>query len=163
MNTVLLITSTVFTGLMAGLFYAWSISVTPGIGRLPDAGYLAAFQAMNRAILNPTFFIPFMGLVLLLPLTTFRLYQAGSGATTSYAFAATALYLIGIMAITVFGNVPLNNTLEVLSIENMTADELATFREGFELKWNRLNWLRTGSSFLALILLVLACLQQLNK
>ena len=52
---MLLIITAVFTGLMAGLFYSWSISVTPGIARLVDKEYLASFQAMNRAIINPLF------------------------------------------------------------------------------------------------------------
>ena len=45
---VLLILAGTATALMAGLFFAWSCSVTNGIARLPDSGYIAAFQAMIR-------------------------------------------------------------------------------------------------------------------
>src|SRR5688572_7893361 len=71
---MLLIITTTITGLMAGLFYAWSISVTPGIGRLGDKEYLASFQAMNRAIVNPVFLICFLGAAVLLPVCTFMEY-----------------------------------------------------------------------------------------
>ena len=56
---MLLVITTTITGLAAGLFYSWSVSVTPGIGRLGDKEYLAAFQAMNRAIINPVFMLCF--------------------------------------------------------------------------------------------------------
>jgi len=51
----------IFTGLSAGLCFTWTNAVTPGIGRLDDLGFLMAFQQMNRAILNPIFFVVFLG------------------------------------------------------------------------------------------------------
>ena len=59
MNTNILLVATLGSGLMAGLFYAWSISVTPGLAKIEDEHYLQAFQKMNRAIINPLFIIPF--------------------------------------------------------------------------------------------------------
>lgn len=66
-NTIILVVTTLSSGLMAGLFYTWSISVTPGLAKVGTENYLQAFQSMNRAILNPAFFIFFMGLVIRLP------------------------------------------------------------------------------------------------
>ncbi len=60
MKTTLLLITTLSTGLMAGLFYSWTISVTPGLARLNDENYLRAFQSMNRAIINPVFLIVFI-------------------------------------------------------------------------------------------------------
>ena len=59
---MLLVITTLLTGLIAGLFYCWSISVTKGLALLPDREYLLAFQQLNRAILNPLFLTAFMGL-----------------------------------------------------------------------------------------------------
>ena len=67
---------------MAGLFYAYACSVNPGLGRLPDTGYLAAMQSINRAILNPFFLLVFMGALIILPLGTWRLFSPP--ATTSF-------------------------------------------------------------------------------
>ena len=145
------------TGLMAGLFYAWSISVKPGIARLSDGEYLAAFQAMNRAILNPAFFLVFFGAALILPVSSYLLYKASAGLSFQLTVAATALYIICVFAVTAAGNVPLNNRLEAFRVEDASTDELRTFRASIEGRWNRLNLIRTICSLAALILLIIAC------
>jgi uncharacterized membrane protein len=106
MNTTILIITTLFSGLMAGLFYSWSISVTPGLAKINDVSYLQAFQSMNRAILNPLFFIFFLGLVLLLPLLSYLTFQTSTGNQFWYVLAATILYFVGIMVVTIGGNIP---------------------------------------------------------
>jgi uncharacterized membrane protein len=63
-NITLIIAATT-TALMAGLFFAWSYSITLGLARLSDEAYIAAMQAGNRTILNPTFYIVFFGVALL--------------------------------------------------------------------------------------------------
>ncbi len=163
MNTIILIITTLSSGLMAGLFYAWSISVTPGLAKVGDENYLLAFQSMNRAILNPAFFIFFMGLAILLPLLSYLYYQTPMGAQFWYIISATILYIVGIMAVTLFGNVPMNNTLEVLQIESMNQEQMASFRLGFESKWNKLNMIRTICSSSAFVSLIIACLQDSGK
>jgi uncharacterized membrane protein len=160
MNTNILIISTLFSGLMAGLFYAWSISVTPGLAKINDGSYLQAFQAMNRAILNPSFFIVFFGLVILLPVLSYLTFQASISNQFWYVILATILYLVGIMGVTIGGNVPLNNALEALQIESMTPEQMDVFRKGFESKWNRLNTFRTISSAITFLLLVIACVRE---
>ena len=50
---VLLTTSVVATGLMAGLFYGWSVSVIPGTRRIPSTDYVSLMQHVNREILTP--------------------------------------------------------------------------------------------------------------
>jgi uncharacterized membrane protein len=160
MNTNILIISTLFSGLMAGLFYAWSISVTPGLAKINDGSYLQAFQAMNRAILNPLFFIVIFGLVILLPLLSYLTFQSSISNQFWYVITATTLYFVGIMGVTIGGNVPLNNALEALQIESMTPEQMDEFRKSFESKWNRLNTIRTISSAITFLLLVIACVRE---
>ncbi len=163
MNTIILILTTLSAGLMAGLFFAWSISVTPGLAKVGNENYLQAFQSMNRAILNPAFFIFFMGLIILLPLLSYLSYRSQVTGQFGYVLAATILYLTGVIAVTFFGNVPLNNTLEVLQIESMQPQQMSDFRLGFEKKWNQLNMIRTICSSLVLVSLIMACLQHAGK
>ncbi len=156
---VLLLLITLFSGLMAGLFFAWSVSVMPGLGRLPDAGFLSAMQAMNRAIQNPAFFLVFMGILALLPATAF-LHRANADRSLFWLLvAATAVYFIGVFGVTAAGNIPLNNALDSLNIPASTATELQAFRARFEGRWNLLNTVRTLASLATFILLVLACLR----
>lgn len=157
MYNIILIITTLFSGLMAGLFYSWSISVTPGLAKINDVSYLQAFQSMNRAILNPLFFGVFFGLVILLPVLSYFSCQNSISNQFWYVILATILYFIGIIGVTIAGNIPLNNSLEALQIESMTPEQMDEFRKGFEIKWNRLNLIRTISSSLTFLLLVTAC------
>jgi uncharacterized membrane protein len=154
---MLLVITTTITGLTAGLFYSWSVSVTPGIGRLGDREYLASFQAMNRAILNPVFMICFLGTAVMLPIATFTNY----GTQRFWLLLGAAIcYLVGVFGLTFIGNIPLNNALDKLNIASSTADQLATFRAQFENKWNTLNHIRSVANTAALVLAILACLKK---
>jgi uncharacterized membrane protein len=159
MNTTVLIISTLFSGLMAGLFYAWSISVTPGLARVNDMNYLQAFQSMNRAILNPVFFIVFMGLPVLLLLLSYLFYSSEISLQFVFVISTTVVYITGVMGVTIFGNIPLNNALESLNIQSMNHEQMTTFRLGFESKWNKLNIIRTICSSLSFLLLIIVCIQ----
>lgn len=154
-NIILVITATL-TALMAGLFYAWSCSVMPGFARLEDREFVSVMQKTNRAILNPVFFVSFLGAPVLLPLSTFLSY--GNSPRFMLLLAATAVYLTGTFGVTVFGNVPMNNALDRFEPETATEEEISKQRANFERRWNNLNTIRTILSTLAVILLVIACL-----
>jgi uncharacterized membrane protein len=156
-NLVLIITATA-TALMAGLFYAFSCSVNLGLARLSNAEYVSAMQSINRAVRNPIFFAAFFGAPMLLPLSTFLHY--GQSMRFRFLLAATVIYLVGVFGVTVFGNIPLNNALDRFNLEAATEEETALPRANFEMRWNNLNTIRTVSSTLAVILLVIACLNQ---
>jgi len=154
-NIILVLTATT-TALMAGLFYAWSCSVMLGFARLSDREFVSAMQATNRAILNPIFFAAFLGAPLFLPISTFLHY--GESPRFALLLAATVIYLIGTFGVTMFGNVPMNNTLDRFDLESATAEEIALQRANFERRWNNLNTIRTVTSTIAVILIVIACL-----
>jgi hypothetical protein len=46
-------------GLMAGLFFAFSVCVMKALTRLPSAEGIAAMQSINVAIINPVFLAAF--------------------------------------------------------------------------------------------------------
>lgn len=152
-NVILVITATL-TALMAGLFYAWSCSVMPGFARLKDREFVAAMQAANRAIQNPVFFAAFFGAPAFLIISTVLFY----GQTPRFwlLLAAAVIYLSGNFGVTVFGNVPLNNTLDAFKMEPATDAETARQRKNFERRWNNLNTIRAAASTLALILVLFA-------
>lgn len=41
------------TGLMAGVFYAYAVSVNLGLAERPDASYVATMNGINEKIQNP--------------------------------------------------------------------------------------------------------------
>ncbi|MBO9586678.1 MAG: DUF1772 domain-containing protein [Flavobacterium sp.] len=158
-NILLIITATL-TALMAGLFFSYSISVTLGLGKLNDKEFLNAMQNINREIQNVPFFICFFGTLLLLPITSFVHYKQKS---FLLLLAATLFYLIGVFAVTVFVNVPLNNTLESFDLTNASNASARQMRNIFENRWNFWNNIRTLSSLCSIFLIIVACVCNSHK
>lgn len=150
-----------FTGLSAGLCFTWSNAVTPGIGRLDDLGYLQSFQQMNRTILNPTFFIVFFA-PLFLNLVSIYLYKNHSSHLLWLLILAGLCYFFGVLLVTVFGNVPLNEMLDKTDLGMASLEDLKQLREKFEVKWNRLHSIRTVTSITSFILLIITLTQNIK-
>ena len=49
------------SGLVAGVFFAFSSFVMRALGRLPESDGIAAMKAINVTVLNPGFFLAFFG------------------------------------------------------------------------------------------------------
>ncbi|MDM1555250.1 DUF1772 domain-containing protein [Chryseobacterium indologenes] len=156
MTTVLLLITAVLTALIAGLFYAYSCSVVLGLGKLSDAEYLKAMQNINREILNPVFFMSFMGAAVLLPVSTF--FLRGEQSVFIFLLLATLAYLIGVFGVTVVGNVPMNDQLDRFDISGSTTEAIKQMRDNFENRWNFLNNIRSVFSVISITLLVCACI-----
>jgi uncharacterized membrane protein len=149
--------ATLTTGLAAGVFYAYAVSVNLGLATQPDASYVATMQAINERIENPLFFASFFGALLLL-LATFAVHfpRPRSGRFWLVALACL-LYVGGGFLLTVFVNVPLNEQLASVATD-ASPGELARARVAYEGPWNFWNGVRTVFSFLAFVALVGACL-----
>ena len=156
-NIILLITATT-TALMAGLFYAYSCSVNLGLGRLPDAEYIAAMQSINRAIQNPVFFISFFGTLILLPLSTYLHFERPPSMRFWFLLIATVIYFIGAFGVTVAGNIPLNDALDRFNLQTASQATIAAQRVLFENRWNNLNTIRTVASTITIVFVIIACL-----
>lgn len=139
------------TGASAGFFYAWADTVTPGLARVGDAAYVETFRAINAAIFSPLFVVVFAGPLVLLALAAVvaRRHRA-AGVTAALAFVAYA----GVVAVTVVGNVPLNDQLALVTATDGPA--LAVARATFEAPWNALNTVRSVLAAGAFALAVLA-------
>ncbi|KAB8155154.1 DUF1772 domain-containing protein [Kordia sp. TARA_039_SRF] len=152
---IVVVIAIVLTGLSAGLCFTWTNAVTPGIGRLDNVGYLQAFQAMNRAIINPTFLVVFFG-AFIAQLVSVFLWKNASSTILLLLIAATLLYFFGLVIVTIFGNVPLNELLDKTNLATASAEELQQLRTKFEVRWNRFHFIRTLTSTLSFGSLVIA-------
>lgn len=153
-KSMTLLAAVLLTGLSAGLFYAWAVSVIPGTRKVTDMVYLETMQSINRAILNPAFFLIFFGSLLLLIVSTIQQYQ--TGLSFWLMLAGALIYLIGTFGVTAFGNVPLNNTLDALKLSELNSVQMLNSRSQYEGLWNRLHMIRTVCSVLAFLLSLLA-------
>ena len=159
-KSITLFSAILLTGLSAGLFYAWAVSVIPGTKKVTDMVYLEVMQSINRAILNPAFFLIFFGSLLLLVVSTIQQFQ--NGITFWVLLAATLTYLFGTFGVTSLGNVPLNDSLDILELAELSADLISKTRQQYEVKWNKLHMIRTVFSVLSFLLSLLSLFTQVR-
>jgi uncharacterized membrane protein len=143
-------------GFSAGFFYSWEVSVIPGTSRVSNLSYLETMQQINRAILNPKFFLRFFGSLIFLVLSSYLHYRDAINSAFWLMLLATIAYLFGTFGVTAFGNVPLNDALDAINLQQLNSTQLEDIRLSYESKWNRLHTIRTLFSMLSFSLALLA-------
>ena len=144
-------------GLMAGVFYAYAVSVNLGLAEQPDASYVATMNEINEKIQNPLFFPSFFGAILFpIAALVVHLPHRRSG-RFRLIFLACALYVGGSFLVTALANVPLNEELALVAAD-APAGELARARAAYEGPWNFWNAVRVLFSVAAFVALIGACL-----
>ncbi|WP_143309047.1 anthrone oxygenase family protein [Chitinophaga vietnamensis] len=144
------------TALMAGLFYGFSVAVNPGLGMLTDQQYIAAFQAINIAIINPAFMFCFLGAGAFLVWATVAHRRSPR---FRWLLIATLLYVIGVLFITSAFNVPMNDAIAKFQLAGATPQQMAAARTQFEGPWNGWHTVRTWANILAALACIIAVLQ----
>ncbi|MFW2380955.1 MAG: DUF1772 domain-containing protein [Acidimicrobiales bacterium] len=157
-RALFVIAAIVVAGLMAGLLFGWLVSVIPGTSRVDDRTYVQTMQRINVAIINPAFVIPFMLTPLFLAGAAMLEYRVGNQRRGTALGAGAAVYVLGVLGVTVGGNVPLNNALDVFDLAGATEKSLAVRRHSYEGPWNRWHGLRTAASIIAFALATSALL-----
>ena len=146
-----LLAATLATGLMAGLYFAFSCAVMPGLARTDDRTFVAAMQWINVRILNGWFALAFGGAFVLTAAALVLHLPAGGRAVLPWVVVALALSL-GPLLVPFRVTVPLNDALVSEGDAAATAD-VASVREGFEPRWVRWNAVRAVLAAGALVAL----------
>lgn len=158
MDTISLGVATVLTGLSAGVLFGWRVSVIPGTRRTSSPSYVETMQSVNRAILNPAFFMVFLGAPVAIGVAGVVSFADGASVPTVLLGVALALYLSTTIATTAAGNIPLNDELERFDPVGASPNEINAARAAYERPWNRWHDVRTVSSTLSFALCVTAAL-----
>jgi uncharacterized membrane protein len=157
LRSLTLALATLTTGLIAGVFYAYSVSVNLGLADQPDASYVATMNAITHKIENPLFFASFLGAVLFLILALALHFRRPRSGRFWLVVLACALYIGGGFLVTMFVNVPMSYQLAAVD-PDASARVLAEARDAYEGPWNFWNDVRAVFSTLAFLVLVGACL-----
>jgi uncharacterized membrane protein len=148
----LVLVAAIGTGIVAGVFFAFSSFVMTALERIPPAQGVAAMNSINVAVINPSFISAIMGtgaLCLVIGVGSLFIWnQVGAGLVLS----ASLVYLLGCFGTTVVLNAPLNNQLA--SITDPT--KAIAFWAEYVKAWTTWNHVRTIAATLLAILLTAA-------
>jgi uncharacterized membrane protein len=140
-----LIAATMTTGLIAGVCGLYAHAIMPGLRDTDDRTFVGAFQAIDRAIINPWFIPTFVGALVLTGVAAALHLREDERSALPWIVAAFVLYLI-VFVITIRVNVPLNDDIKAAGDPDRIAD-LAAVRERFdEARWARWNVARAVAS-----------------
>jgi uncharacterized membrane protein len=132
---VVLVAAVAAAGLSAGLVYAFSVAVMPGLARVDDRSFVEAMRGINVAIVNGWFLLTFLGAPLLAGVAAV-LHRSG-GAPLWWSVAGFVL-LVAVIVQTRVVHIPMNDALDA------GRDGYAELRARFETSWVRWNLLRTA-------------------
>ncbi|WP_374447953.1 DUF1772 domain-containing protein [Stella sp.] len=134
--SALLVAASAGSGLVAGIFFAFSTFVLAALDRLPPEDAAAAMRAINVTVLNPLFFAAFFGTGGL------ALAAAVVHWPDPAVLGAAVCYLAGTIGVTIAGNVPLNERLARGGLD----------WPGYRRPWGRWNHVRAAAALAAAVL-----------
>jgi uncharacterized membrane protein len=138
-----LLPATLTMGLTAGFFYAWDVSVMPGLARLDNRTFVAAFQVLDSAIItSPLLMLTFTAALVFTGLAAVLYRRADDRSPLPWVALAFGLYL-ATFVITMAIHEPLNTVIRFAGDPDRIAD-LAGLRDAFhETRWVAWNIART--------------------
>jgi uncharacterized membrane protein len=145
----------ILTGAIAGFFYAYTSSVMRGLDAIPAAHAIVAMQGINATVRNWIFAPAFFGAPVAAVVTGALLQWLHLKRAALLMFLAAVIYIAGAFLPTLLVNVPMNETLAMVTVpaDPQAADHL--WRE-YSAPWTWWNTLRTLFSLASLLLVGLA-------
>ncbi|WP_332766362.1 anthrone oxygenase family protein [Phenylobacterium sp.] len=149
--TTAVFTAAIGSGVVGGIFYAFSTFIMPALARIPAEQGTAAMRMINITVINPLFMLAWMGTALICLVLAGGALFWWQGPGGWLILVASLLYLLGCFASTMVFNVPLNNQLAAAD-----AAQLATLWPRYLDVWTMWNHVRAVAPILSAILFTLA-------
>lgn len=139
------------SGLVAGIFFAFSSFVMAALGRVPAESGVAAMQSINITVINPGFMLAFMGTGAVCIVLMVSGYFQWAELDGKLLMAAGALYIVACIGVTMMFNVPLNDALAVV---RPGTKEAADLWSRYLTDWTFWNHVRTAAPLASMILFI---------
>ena len=149
---VLTFAASIGSGLIGGVFFAFSTFVMRALHRLRAREGVAAMQAINVAVINPLFLGAFFGTGLAWA-GAVLLAVRSEWPRLVYLMVGGVLYVGGAVLVTMACNVPLNNALATLTPDDADAEQAW---DDYVRRWTRWNHVRTIAALAAAGAFILA-------
>ena len=148
---VLTVAAAVGSGLMAGLFGAFSTFLMRALAEIPRPMGAVAMRRINVVIIRPSFLLVFMGTAVV-SAAALVVGWDDLGASRTAALVGAGAYIVGCLLVTVARNVPLNDRLEAVDPEGSDADAMWDLYLSDWVRWNHVRSLATLIATIAWIL-----------
>jgi uncharacterized membrane protein len=152
---VLIFAAAIGSGLVAGIFFAFSSFVMAALGRLPSDHGITAMNAINVTVINPLFFLAFFGTAALCLAASAGSALRWTTSSSTLVLLASVIYLVGCIGVTMLRNVPLNNALAAVPLGTPEAAALWT---RYLSEWTFWNTVRTVAPVVSAVLFTVALL-----
>jgi uncharacterized membrane protein len=135
------------SGVVAGVFFAFSSFVMPGLARLPAAGGIAAMNSINVTAVTPLFMTALFGTGLVCLILAVGAVIGWNQPGSFWLLAGAVIYLVGNLIVTMVFNVPLNDALAAVDPASSNG---ATVWTTYLRDWVMWNHVRTVTAIAAL-------------
>jgi uncharacterized membrane protein len=152
--TVVTFVTAVGCGVVGGVFFAFSTFVMQALARIPAPQGIAAMQAINITAVTFVFMTALFGTALgCLALAGAAIFAVDRSLESVELLSGAALYLCGVIGVTIAANVPRNDALARLSPDAPGAEHAW---KDYVTTWTAWNHVRTLCAIAAAVALMLA-------
>ncbi|MER8572360.1 DUF1772 domain-containing protein [Mesorhizobium sp. M1338] len=144
---ILVFVAAIGSGIIGGVFFAFSSFVVPGLARMPAAGGIAAMNSINVTAVTPLFMTALFGTALACLIVGAGAVMGWSQPGSLWLIAGSLVYLIGVVVVTMVFNVPLNDALAAVDPASASG---ASLWSRYLNEWVMWNHVRTISGIAAL-------------
>ncbi|WHO73059.1 DUF1772 domain-containing protein [Rhizobium sp. BT03] len=141
-----LVAAAIGSGLVAGIFFAFSTFIMTAFSRIPPEQGIAAMNSINVTIVRSPFMALFVPTAILCLVIAVLALMNWRGGASTLMLAGAALYVFASFLSTIVFNVPMNDALTKVS---GSGAEAATLWATYLRDWTWWNHVRTLASLLA--------------
>ena len=149
----LILVTALGSGLVAGVFFAFSSFVMKALGRLPANEGISAMQSINIVVINPWFLGVLMGTAVACAALAVIAFLNWGDPRAAWIVLASLVYLVGTILVTMTFNVPLN---DALAAADPNSTESAGLWAHYLDRWTMWNHVRSAAALATAALLTMA-------
>ena len=150
-------TGAVGTGLVAGVFFAFSTFVMRALDRLPPAQGVAAMNSINVTVINPLFMLALMGTAGVCAVLGVAAIVKWNEPGAGLVLAGSVSYLVLTILVTMAYHVPRN---DALARRDPAAADTARYWAHHVTTWTAGNHVRVVGALAAAVLFTIALVRQ---
>lgn len=150
---VLLVAAAIGSGLIAGIFFAFSTFIMTAFARIPPEQGIAAMNSINTTIVRSPFMLLFIPVAIICVAIAVMAFMDWRGSASIWMIGGAAAYVVASFISTIAFNVPMNDALANVS---GSGSEAVTLWNRYLSDWTWWNHVRTLASLASAIAFVRA-------